>query len=87
MDNETHAFIIRVWYESQDNDGKVVTWRGSIDHVGGNKRLYFQDLNGAVKFIQEQSGIHGKETVHNWQSFILWIQDEICKFRRKIQIG
>jgi len=86
LDNETHAFIIRVWYESQDRDGKVVAWRGSIDHVGGNKRLYFQDLNGAVKFIQEQSGIYKKQSIHNWRSFLLWIQNEITKLRRKNRI-
>jgi hypothetical protein len=83
LENETHAFIIRVWYEAQDNEGQVVTWRGSIDHVGGNKRLYFQDMNGVVKFIQEQSGIYKKKSPFNWRSFVIWIQNEITKLKQR----
>ena len=86
LENETHAFIIRVWYEAQDNEGKVMTWRGSIDHVGGNKRLYFQDLNGAVHFIQEQSGIDNKQNYINMRTFVLWIQNEINKLQHKLRI-
>lgn len=86
MENETHAFIIRVWYEAQDNEGKILTWRGSIDHVGGNKRLYFQDLNGVVKFIQEQSGIYKKQHSINLRSFVMWIQNEITKLKHKHRV-
>jgi hypothetical protein len=79
LENETHAFIIRVWSEAQDREGNILTWRGSIDHVGGSKRLYFQDLDGAVRFIQEQTGISKKQKTSNWKSLMMWVQNEIAK--------
>lgn len=85
MENETHAFIIRVWYEAQDSEGKVLTWRGSIDHVGGNKRLYFQDMNGVVNFIQEQSGIYRKHKSNIWRSLLIWIRDGFNKLQHIIR--
>lgn len=84
MRNETHAFIVRVWYEARDSTGNIVAWRGSIDHVGADERLYFQDLQGVVTFIQEQTGINNKQPPTGWQSSIKRIQDELKKFRSKL---
>ncbi len=57
MKDHTHSFIVHIWdaaAQMPDQDGKAVSWRGSIDYVGSNKRLYFQDLDSIVRFIQEQ---------------------------------
>lgn len=55
--DETHAFIIRIWPEEIDKEGNRTAWRGTIDHVGTDRRLYFQDLDGIVRFIQEEIGV------------------------------
>ncbi len=52
---EIEAFIVHIWREEVDTHGKVKTWRGSIDYVGHERRLYFDDLNAAMRFIQEQA--------------------------------
>lgn len=32
--DDTHSFVVRIWYEGQDLAGKVTAWRGSVEHVG-----------------------------------------------------
>ena len=54
MENNSYAFIVRIWGEATDDAGNPIQWRGSIDQVGSNKRLYFSDLEGITRFIREQ---------------------------------
>jgi len=86
LKNDTHSFIIRVWYEAQDSEGNILVWRGSIDHVGSNKRLYFHNFDGIVRFIQEQSGVCKEQRSSVWQSSLIWIEDEINKLRKAIHL-
>ena len=86
MNTDTHSFIIRVWYEAQDSDGNILAWRGSIDHVGSEKRLYFQDLEGIARFIQEQSGVRDSDKSPFWRTMLIWIKDEFGKLRKALQI-
>ncbi len=65
---DIHSFIVRIWNEATDQNGVPVTWRGSIDHVGGGERLYFYELDGVIRFIQEQLGIRKKQPISIWQS-------------------
>lgn len=60
MHDDTHAFIIRVWHEAADEDDHSGAWRGSIIHVGSECRQYFQNLDGIVRFIEEQLGVSGR---------------------------
>ena len=57
MQGDTHAFIVRIWYEPLDDEGTRTTWRGSIEHVGSDRRTYFQALEELVRFIQEWTGV------------------------------
>jgi len=59
MQADTHAFIVRIWYEPLDDEGTQTTWRGSIEHVGSAKRTYFRAIEELVRFIQERAGING----------------------------
>jgi hypothetical protein len=56
LENDTQSFVVRIWHEAVDAEGHVVVWRGSIDHVGSGKRLYFDELGGIVRFIREVMG-------------------------------
>jgi len=82
LNTDTHSFIIRVWYEAQDSNGNILAWRGSIDHVDSNKRLYFQNLDGIAHFIQEQSGVRRAEKCSIWRAPLNWIKNEINKLRK-----
>ena len=70
MQGDTHAFIVRIWHEDLDNEGNGLAWRGSIQHVGSNKRLYFQDLEGIVRFVREQTGINARRQGRKWQALL-----------------
>jgi hypothetical protein len=79
MREETQSFVVRIWREVVDGQGKTVVWRGSIDHVGANKRLYFADLDAVVRFIRQQAGMaarsrHGRAGV--WTRVRGWIAKE-----------
>jgi hypothetical protein len=67
---DTQAFIVRVWHEAEDDEGHLITWRGSIQHVGSDKRYYFQDLNGIVRFIREQTGMNIRRKGSKWKSLL-----------------
>lgn len=58
VQGDTQSFVVRIWHEAVDNSGQVIAWRGSIDHVGSEKRLYFQDLETIAQFIQNETGIN-----------------------------
>jgi hypothetical protein len=68
MKEDTHSFIIRIWNAAEDRPGKPSAWRGSIDHVGNDKRLYFNDLNSVVCFIHEQVDSVTSTSSSSWES-------------------
>jgi hypothetical protein len=77
LDIENHSFIVRVWNDSI-GDGKSV-WRGSIEKVGSDEKLYFSHLEGVVRFIQDQIEFKPQGSPKIWNSLVLWIKDAIGK--------
>ncbi len=73
MNGDTQSFIVRIWREAVDTAGNVVTWRGSIDHVGTGRRVYFHDLDSALRFIQQQVGLQGRHYPW-WRSLLARIK-------------
>ena len=68
--NNSHAFIVRIWSETVDRDEHGASWRGSIESVGSNRRLYFHDFNAIRRFIEES--LHLSETrSHSWWQSLL----------------
>jgi hypothetical protein len=76
VQGDTHAFIVRIWHEATDDEGHTTAWRGTIDHVGSESRLYFQDLDGILRFIQEQTGMSPKQPRFSWRSLLPGIGHE-----------
>jgi hypothetical protein len=70
VQGDTHAFIVRIWHEELDSEGNGLAWRGSIQHVGSSKRLYFQDLEGIVHFVREETGINARYPKHKWHALL-----------------
>ncbi len=53
MNQDIEAFIVRVWQEAENIQGRNDVWRGSIVHVGSNRQLYFYSLESIARFIRE----------------------------------
>ncbi len=74
---EIHSFIVRVWQIPKDVALGSNDWRGSIDDVGNNKRLYFYRIDAVVRFIWEQTGLAYRQSPSRWakirNSFQNWI--------------
>ncbi len=58
---DVHAFVVRIWHETEDDDADALGWRGTIDHVRSGKRLYFHDLETFLRFVEEQAGLKARE--------------------------
>lgn len=41
----THAFIVRIWIEPQERKDAEPIWRGVIEDVEDDKRVYFDHLD------------------------------------------
>lgn len=80
MNNDTYAFIVRIWQESEEGEEEQAAWRGSIEQVGSDLRVYFFDLDGILRFIQEQTGIRTQRQFLRWRPFWAslkaWIRNE-----------
>ncbi len=57
VEKDTQSFIVRIWRELVDKNGRILLWRGSINHVGSKQRLYFRDLESVVAFIRSKAGL------------------------------
>ena len=74
MSRNTYSFVIRIWYEVVDEQGKVKTWRGSIEQVSNGKRLYFDKIEEFLDFIKIESGLDRVESRGWWRSLLAWIR-------------
>lgn len=72
IEGNTSSFIVRIWRESTDESGHIPAWRGSIEQVGTNKRLYFCDLKHALRFIEEEANIMGDQGASKWSDLLAW---------------
>ncbi len=46
-----HAFVVRIWCEPREIEGKTPAWRGMIEHVASRNRQYLEDINEINTFI------------------------------------
>ena len=76
MEEDTQSFIVRIWRELVDKDGRALLWRGSINHVGSNQRLYFRDFESVVEFIRDKADLKA-ETGSRWKLMLTRIQHRI----------
>lgn len=77
MRGNTHSFVVRIWYEVVDKEGRLQTWRGYIDYVGRDKRLYFHNLNELTGFIQEQAGVSPHCSHDKGRSWWGWLKKQL----------
>ena len=52
LEDNTAAYIVRVWLEQREVEGAPVEWRGSIEHVASGQVKYITDLDEIARFIR-----------------------------------
>ena len=52
LEDNTSAYIVRVWLEPREVAGAPVEWRGSIEHVASGMTRYLTDLDEIGRFIR-----------------------------------
>ena len=50
-EDNTCAFIVKVWVERSDEQADQSFWRGYITHVFSGNRQYFEEMSMIAKFI------------------------------------
>ena len=53
FEEKTQVFIVRIWFEWQNDEDDRGQWRGVIEHIPSGKRCYFCDLDTQQMFIDE----------------------------------
>jgi len=78
LQNQNYSFVVRLWRENSEGDRNLAIWRGSIEQVGSDGRIYFSDLDGITRIIQTQVGIPVAPSRVKWQ---LWstLKDRVEK--------
>jgi hypothetical protein len=49
-------FVLRLWKEPRDFEGKDPLWRGSISEIDGSNTRYFDRISGLSRIIGEATG-------------------------------
>jgi hypothetical protein len=57
MNDQTHAFVVKIWHERRDIAGAEPIWRGSVDDVQGGPRLYFDSLGVLCSYLTRRAGL------------------------------
>jgi hypothetical protein len=57
MEGDTYSFVVRIWHEAVDETGSITAWRGSIEQVGDDRRVYFMHLGEIISYIERQVGL------------------------------
>jgi hypothetical protein len=74
LQDEIYAFIVRVWYETFEQQGDSGEWRGSIEQVDAGERLYFRDLALVPRFIRKRLGIRSNGLARRWHALCAALQ-------------
>jgi hypothetical protein len=56
-DEQSHAFVVRIWEERRDIPGAPAIWRGFVCDARGGARVYFNTLAALCAYLAQQTGI------------------------------
>jgi hypothetical protein len=79
LQNQNYSFVVRLWLEDTQDDRGPAIWRGSIEQVGSDRRIYFSGLDGITPIIQARVGVPAAPSHIRWQQW-LTLRDRIGKF-------
>lgn len=46
------SFIVRIWREPREPRQLAPEWRGSIEHVGSHRKVFFRRLEDIADFVR-----------------------------------
>jgi hypothetical protein len=83
LQSQNYSFVVRLWLESTYSDEKIPIWRGSIEQVGSNSRIYFSDLDGITRFIQAQIYRETPPPPSKWRLALEFVQNGFRKLWKR----
>jgi hypothetical protein len=84
LHSQNFSFVVRIWLESTYSDGKNSIWRGSIEQVGSDCRIYFSDLDGITRFIQTQIDLEPSPPATGLRLTLEQMQNGVRKFWKRL---
>jgi hypothetical protein len=69
LQNQNYSFVVRLWLEDTQDDRGPAIWRGSIEQVGSDRRIYFSGLDGIAPIIQARVGVSAAPSHFRWQQW------------------
>ena len=57
ISEHTHVFVVRIWFEEREIEDAPPEWRGVIEHMSTQEKVYFRSLQKMIEFVVEKSGI------------------------------
>jgi hypothetical protein len=57
INEQSHAFVVKIWHERRDIAGAKPVWRGSVDDVQSGSRLYFDSLGVLCSYLTRHAGL------------------------------
>jgi hypothetical protein len=52
VNDDTHAFMIRIWVEERRSAGRPPVWRGHITHSMSGTQRYISELSDVTAFMR-----------------------------------
>ncbi len=57
LNEQSHAFVVKIWHERRDIIGAESVWRGSVDDVRGGPRVYFNSLVTLCNYLARHADL------------------------------
>jgi hypothetical protein len=84
LSDQNYSFVVRVWLESSDRaDRKRSVWRGSVEQIGNNQRVYFSEFNEISRFIEEQIKFQATAPSSNLRRLLEKIKSVLKEYSKK----
>lgn len=84
MQSQHYSFVVRVWLEGTYSEQENAVWRGSIEQVGSDGRMYFSDLDGITRYIQAHIGMKDSPPLTGWRSGLEHLKHGIQKLWKRV---
>ena len=70
-EEDTHAFLVRLWLEPREVEGAAPEWRGMIEHIESGERRYFREWAETAAFVKVYAaGINKRQS---WRGLWRWM--------------
>lgn len=92
LEENSQAFIVRIWSESREIEHAQPEWRGMIEHIPSVQRCYVKSLYELAAFIvfrktPTSGGESGKRFYRIIQSFKIVSSGRWARLRRQTYYG